>query len=44
MGRSNGKLGGRDVPLAQAVNYQFLRDVYRGSPDLAAPGARNGDK
>ncbi|WP_247554020.1 ABC transporter substrate-binding protein [Bradyrhizobium sp. 138] len=33
------KLGEEDVPLAQTVNYQFLRDVYRRSPDLAAPGA-----
>jgi ABC-type nitrate/sulfonate/bicarbonate transport system substrate-binding protein len=30
------KLGQEDVPLAQAVNYQFLRDVYRRAPELAA--------
>lgn len=33
------KLGEEMVPLAQSVSYQFLRDVYRRSPDLAAPGA-----
>lgn len=33
------KLGEEEVPLAQSVSYQFLRDVYRRSPDLAAPGA-----
>ncbi|WP_245502086.1 ABC transporter substrate-binding protein [Bradyrhizobium guangzhouense] len=33
------KLGDEGVPLAQVVNYQFLRDVYRRSPDLASPGA-----
>ncbi|MEY9107450.1 ABC-type nitrate/sulfonate/bicarbonate transport system substrate-binding protein [Bradyrhizobium yuanmingense] len=38
------KLGQENVPLAQAVNYQFLRDVYRRSPDLAAPGAWSEDK
>lgn len=38
------KLGEEDVPLAQTVNYQFLRDVYRRSPDLAAPGAWSGEK
>lgn len=38
------KLGEEDVPLAQTVNYQFLRDVYRRSPDLAAPGAWNDEK
>ncbi|WP_249140649.1 ABC transporter substrate-binding protein [Bradyrhizobium manausense] len=37
------KLGEEGVPLAQTVNYQFLRDVYRRSPDLAAPGAWNGE-
>lgn len=38
------KLGEEDVPLAQTVNYQFLRDMYRRSPDLAAPGAWSGEK
>lgn len=38
------KLGEEDVPLAQTVNYQFLRDVYRRSPDLAAPGAWSEEK
>lgn len=38
------KLGKEDVPLFQAVNYQFLRDVYRRSPDLAAPGAWSQEK
>ena len=38
------KLGEEDVPLAQTVNYQFLRDVYRRSPDLAAPGAWSEDR
>ncbi|WP_407121670.1 ABC transporter substrate-binding protein [Bradyrhizobium sp. STM 3561] len=38
------KLGAEDVPLAQTVNYQFLRDVYRRSPDLAAPGAWSEEK
>ncbi|OSI68985.1 nitrate ABC transporter substrate-binding protein [Bradyrhizobium canariense] len=38
------KLGEEDVPLAKTVNYQFLRDVYRRSPDLAAPGAWSGEK
>ncbi|WP_354128933.1 ABC transporter substrate-binding protein [Bradyrhizobium sp. i1.15.2] len=37
------KLGEEEVPLAQVVNYQFLRDVYRRSPDLGAPGAWSGD-
>ncbi|WP_275200786.1 ABC transporter substrate-binding protein [Bradyrhizobium sp. CSA207] len=36
------KLGEEEVPLAQTVAYQFLRDVYRHSPDLAAPGAWSG--
>jgi len=38
------KLGEEDVPLAQTVNYQFLRDVYRRTPDLAAPGAWSEEK
>lgn len=38
------KLGEEDVPLAQTVNYQFVRDVYRRSPDLAAPGAWSAEK
>ncbi|MFK4489221.1 ABC transporter substrate-binding protein [Bradyrhizobium sp. USDA 336] len=38
------KLGEEDVSLAQTVSYQFLRDVYRRSPDLAAPGAWSQDK
>jgi ABC-type nitrate/sulfonate/bicarbonate transport system substrate-binding protein len=29
------KLGEEEVPLAQLVNYQLLRDVYRRPPDLA---------
>ncbi|WP_247426540.1 ABC transporter substrate-binding protein [Bradyrhizobium sp. 139] len=37
------KLGEEEVPLAQVVNYQFLRDVYRRSPDLGAPSAWSGD-
>lgn len=37
------KLGEETAPLAQSVNYQFLRDVYRRSPDLAVPGAWNGE-
>lgn len=37
------KLGEEEVSLAQLVNYQFLRDVYRRSPDLAAPGSRSGE-
>jgi hypothetical protein len=37
------KLGEEELPLAQSVSYQFLRDVYRRSPDLAAPGAWTGD-
>ncbi|WP_247380140.1 ABC transporter substrate-binding protein [Bradyrhizobium sp. 143] len=37
------KLGEEEVPLAQAVNYQFLRDLYRRSPDLGAAGAWSGD-
>ncbi|WP_312015623.1 ABC transporter substrate-binding protein [Bradyrhizobium liaoningense] len=36
-------LGEEEVPLAQTVNYQFLRDAYRRSPDLTAPGAWNGE-
>ncbi|QAU50395.1 ABC transporter substrate-binding protein [Bradyrhizobium guangzhouense] len=38
------KLGEEDVPIAQTVNYQFIRDVYRRSPDLAAQGAWNEEK
>jgi ABC-type nitrate/sulfonate/bicarbonate transport system substrate-binding protein len=38
------KLGDEEVPLAQTVNYQFLRDVYRRSPDLGTPGAWSGEK
>lgn len=38
------KLGEEGVPLAQTVNYQFLRDLYRRSPDLAAPGAWSAEK
>ncbi|WP_247294407.1 MULTISPECIES: ABC transporter substrate-binding protein [unclassified Bradyrhizobium] len=38
------KVGEEDVPLAQTVNYQFLRDVYRRSPQLAAPGAWSEEK
>lgn len=38
------KLGQEEVPLAQSVNYQLLRDVYRRSPDLAAPGAWGSEK
>ncbi|WP_256375872.1 ABC transporter substrate-binding protein [Bradyrhizobium sp. WSM1743] len=38
------KLGEDDVPLAQTVNYQFLRDVYRHSPELASPGAWSAEK
>lgn len=38
------KLGEEEVPLAQAVNYQFLRDVYRRSPDLGTPAAWGGEK
>lgn len=38
------KLGEEGVPLAQAVNYQFLRDVYRRSPHFAPPGAWGEDK
>ncbi|MGY3079908.1 ABC-type nitrate/sulfonate/bicarbonate transport system substrate-binding protein [Bradyrhizobium sp. LM6.10] len=38
------KLGEEEVPLAQTVNYQFLRDVYRRSPDLTAPGAGSEEK
>lgn len=37
------KLGEETVPLSQSVNYQMLRDVYRRSPDLAAPGAFGGE-
>jgi len=36
------KLGEETVPLAQAVNYQLLRDAYRRSPDLASPGSFSG--
>ena len=38
------KLGEEEVPLAQTVNYQFLRDVYRRAPDLGTPGAWSGEK
>ena len=38
------KLGEEEVPLAQVVDYQFLRDVYRRSPDLGTPGAWSGEK
>jgi len=38
------KLGEEEVPLAQVVNYQFLRDVYRRSPDLGTPAAWSGEK
>lgn len=38
------KLGEEEVPLAQAVNYQFLRDVYRRSPDLGTPATWGGEK
>ncbi|WP_246801539.1 ABC transporter substrate-binding protein [Bradyrhizobium genosp. L] len=38
------KLGEEDVPLAQSINYQMLRDVYRRSPDLGAPGAWSGSE
>ncbi|WP_311972666.1 ABC transporter substrate-binding protein [Bradyrhizobium agreste] len=37
------KLGEEQVPLAQLVNYQLLRDVYRRSPDLATSGAGRGE-
>jgi ABC-type nitrate/sulfonate/bicarbonate transport system substrate-binding protein len=37
------RLGEEEVPLAQSVSYQFLRDVYRRSPDLASPGAWRGE-
>jgi ABC-type nitrate/sulfonate/bicarbonate transport system substrate-binding protein len=37
------KLGEEEVPLAQSITYQFLRDVYRRSPDLATPGAWSGE-
>jgi ABC-type nitrate/sulfonate/bicarbonate transport system substrate-binding protein len=37
------KRGEETVPLAQSVNYQFLRDVYRRSPDLAVRGAWSGE-
>jgi ABC-type nitrate/sulfonate/bicarbonate transport system substrate-binding protein len=33
------KLGEDSVGLSEAVNYQFLRDVYRRAPDAGAPGA-----
>lgn len=38
------KLGEEEVPLAQVVNYQLLRDVYRRSPDLGTPAALSGEK
>lgn len=38
------KLGEEEVPLAQTVNYQFVRDVYRRSPDLGTPAAWGGEK
>ncbi|TYO61219.1 ABC transporter substrate-binding protein [Bradyrhizobium hipponense] len=38
------KLGEETVPLAQSVDYQFLRDVYRRSPNLAAPGTWPADR
>ncbi|WP_256375078.1 MULTISPECIES: ABC transporter substrate-binding protein [unclassified Bradyrhizobium] len=38
------KLGEEDVPMAQTVNYRFLRDAYRRSPDLAAPGVLGVEK
>jgi len=38
------KLGEEEVPLAQTVDYQFLRDVYRRSPDLGMPAAWSGEK
>ncbi|MCK1434948.1 ABC transporter substrate-binding protein [Bradyrhizobium sp. 15] len=38
------KLAEETVPLSQSVNFQLLRDVYRRSPDLAAPGAFGGEK
>ena len=38
------KLGEEEVPLAQIVNYQFLRDVYRRSPDIGTPAAWSGEK
>ncbi|WP_027581518.1 ABC transporter substrate-binding protein [Bradyrhizobium sp. Ai1a-2] len=37
------KLGEETVPLPQAVNYGFVRDVYRRSPDLEGPGAWPGN-
>lgn len=37
------KLGEETVPLAQSVNYQILRDIYRRSPDLGSAGAWSGD-
>lgn len=37
------KLGEEEVPLAQSVSYQFLREVYRRSPDFGAPSAENGE-
>ncbi|WP_256375303.1 ABC transporter substrate-binding protein [Bradyrhizobium sp. Ec3.3] len=37
------KLGEEEVPLAQSVNYQFVRDVYRRSPNLGGPGAWSGE-
>ncbi|MGR4930979.1 ABC transporter substrate-binding protein [Bradyrhizobium sp. CAR08] len=38
------KLAEETVPLSQSINYQLLKDVYRRSPDLAAPGAFGGAK
>lgn len=38
------KLAEETVPLSQSVNFQLLRDVYRRSPDLAAPRAFGGEK
>ncbi|WFU39456.1 ABC transporter substrate-binding protein [Bradyrhizobium sp. CB82] len=37
------KLGQEEVPLAQSVNYQLLRDVYRRAPDPTAPRAGSGE-
>ncbi|WP_271502066.1 ABC transporter substrate-binding protein [Bradyrhizobium sp. CCBAU 11357] len=37
------KLREEELPLAQLVNYQLLRDVYRRSPDLATSGAERGE-
>lgn len=38
------KLGDETVPLAQSVNYQLLRNVYRRSPDLGTSGTWSGEK